>query len=122
MGFNKKGFTLIEIMAVLVIMGVLAAVAVKKVGAITETAEYRGLMQGVVELNSREYLSWVNTKFAPGGYISDADLWSGVNTELGDAYTWSAGPDMSGGTLAYGGRTAVLTRTGSTDVTAAKWQ
>jgi prepilin-type N-terminal cleavage/methylation domain-containing protein len=122
MGLNKKGFTLIEIMAVLVIMSVLAAVAVKKVGAITDSAKYRALMQGVVELNSREYLSWVNMKFAPGGYTDDADLWGAVNTDLGDVYTWSAGPDLGGGTLAYNDQQTVLTRTGSTAVTAAKWQ
>jgi hypothetical protein len=101
---------------------VLAAVAVKKVGAIADSAEYRALMQGVVELNSREYLSWVNLKFAPGGYTSDADLWGDVNTELGDAYTWSAGPHLGGGTLAYNDSQFVLTRTGSTAATAAKWE
>ena len=38
-GLNKKGFSLVELMIVVVIMGILVAVAIPLYGAITENAE-----------------------------------------------------------------------------------
>ncbi|WP_207679561.1 pilus assembly FimT family protein [Desulfonema magnum] len=40
---NQKGFTLIEIIAVLVILGILAAVAVPKFMSLTETAKQKAV-------------------------------------------------------------------------------
>jgi len=70
---NKQGFTLIEIMAVLVIMGVMASVAVSKINDISGTAEFRALETGIMELNAREMLYWTNAKFAPGGWSGDGN-------------------------------------------------
>ena len=120
---NKQGFTLIEIMAVLVIMGVMASVAVSKINDISGTAEYRALETGVAELNAREMLYWTNAKFAPGGWNSDDDVLNHVdyNTDVGSEYSWSAGPDATSGTLSFGSRFIALTRTISTNTTAARW-
>ena len=75
---NNKGFTLIEIMAVLVIMGVIISVGMHKINFITDSAEQRALETGVAELNAREMLFWTNAKFAPGG-------WTGNG---GDTFVW----------------------------------
>jgi len=73
---NKQGFTLIEIMAVLVIIGVMASVAVSKINDISGTAELRALGTGIAELNSREMLYWTNGKFDPGGWSGDGGVWA----------------------------------------------
>jgi len=119
---NQVGFTLIEIMAVLVIISVLASVAIKKYIDISDLAEDRALGAGMTELNSRETLTWTNQKFAPGGYTNDADTWTAMNTNIGPAYSWIAGPDASGGTLGFGTQTMILTRNVSTTFAAARWQ
>jgi prepilin-type N-terminal cleavage/methylation domain-containing protein len=55
---NQNGFTLIELISVMVIMGVMGSVAVKKVDFITDTASTRALAIAVKELNVRESLVW----------------------------------------------------------------
>jgi prepilin-type N-terminal cleavage/methylation domain-containing protein len=119
---NQAGFTLIEILAVLVIMSVLASVAIKKYIDISDLAEDRALAAGITELNSRETLTWTNLKFDPGGYTNDADIWAAMDTDLGTSYSWAAGPDASGGTLGFGARTTILNRTVSATIAAGRWQ
>jgi prepilin-type N-terminal cleavage/methylation domain-containing protein len=121
---NQAGFTLIEIMAVLVIISVMASVATKKYIDITDLAEDRALAAGITELNSRETLTWTNQKFAAGGYTNDGDIWTAMTTDLdlGPFYSWNAGPDASGGTLGFGARTMILNRTVSTTISAGRWQ
>jgi prepilin-type N-terminal cleavage/methylation domain-containing protein len=119
---NQAGFTLIEILAVMVIISVMASVATKKYIDISDLAKNRALATGITELNSRETLTWTNQKFAPGGYTNDGDIWTAMNTDLGTAYSWAAVPDASGGTLEFGERTMILTRTVSTSIAAARWQ
>jgi len=50
---NQKGFTLIEIIAVLVILGILAAVAVPRFMDLTSVASDKAAMQAVAEGKSR---------------------------------------------------------------------
>ena len=50
---NQKGFTLIEIIAVLVILGILAAVAIPRFMDLTSVASDKAAMQAVSEGKSR---------------------------------------------------------------------
>jgi len=124
---NKQGFTLIEIMAVLVIMGVMASVAVSKINDISGTAEYRALETGVAELNAREMLLWTNSKFAPGGWSGNGGdalaggVWDNMDTVVGLEYSWTAPPTDAGGELNFGSQSINLTRTASTNTTAGRW-
>jgi prepilin-type N-terminal cleavage/methylation domain-containing protein len=127
---NGQGFTLIEIMAVLVIMGVMASVAVSKINDISGTAEFRALETGVAELNAREMLHWTNAKFASGGGWSgnggDVGVWNAIapggTIDLGSEYSWSAGPNRIGAsTLNFGSTSIPLNRVESTTLTAARW-
>ena len=124
---NKQGFTLIEIMAVLVIMGVMASVAVNKINQISGTAEVRALETSIAELNAREMLSWTNAKFEPGGWTDNGgdtfvwNTWMVMNTDVGSEFTWTAGPNASGGTLDFGSQSMGLTRDPSTNLRAANW-
>jgi len=55
---DRKGFTLLEIIAVLIILGVLIAVAVPRYFAIPQDAAEAALKTAVSELNARENLAW----------------------------------------------------------------
>ena len=59
---NRKGFTLLELMAVLVIMGVMASAGVKKYDRLSDTADITALKAGIRELNMQETLVWIQMK------------------------------------------------------------
>ena len=124
---NKQGFTLIEIMAVLVIMGVMGSVLVSKINDITGTADLRALDTGIAELNAREMLYWTNAKFAPGGWSgngSDGGVWAVMvlNTDLGFEYSWTPDPpNIGGAALSFGSQSIPLNRAVSTNIAAARW-
>ena len=50
---NQKGFTLIELISVMIIMGVVASVSIQKFDILSDTANERALHLGIKELNIR---------------------------------------------------------------------
>jgi len=119
---NQKGFTLIELISVMVIMGVMSSVAVKKVDFITDTASTRALAITVKELNVRESLVWSNMKISIDGYTADADVFAALDKDLGAKFKWNPGPTIDGGTLHCESQSIVLNRVFSTTSAAGKWQ
>ena len=88
---NQKGFTLIELISVMIIMGVMSSVAVKKVDFVTDTASTRALAITVKELNVRESLVWSNMKISNDGYTSDEDVFAALDKDLGAKFKWNPG-------------------------------
>ena len=117
---KQAGFTLIEIIAVLVILGVLAAVAVPKYIDLQDEAELRAIDAGIAELNSRENLTWSQEKLS-SGWADDATTFKAMDTALGSEYSWTADPTVTGGTLEFGNESKTLTRTASTTESPASW-
>jgi prepilin-type N-terminal cleavage/methylation domain-containing protein len=112
---NQKGFTLLEMMSVLVIMGIIFSVAIKKYDLLSNTASITAIKSGVRELNTRETLVWTKIKLSEDGWSDDEDVYNEVDTELGTEYSWFPDPPTStGGTLSYKSQSVVLTRTEST--------
>lgn len=120
---GEKGFTLLEIIAVLVILSVLASVAIPRYISLDESARQRAIDAGIAELNGRETLTWSNIKITNTGYTDDATLFPMLNTTLGGDYGWVGGPpDRTGGTLRFKASVEVsLTRTDSSETQPGSW-
>ncbi len=117
MDLNQKGFTLIEILAVLIILGVIVGMAVPKFVSIDKNAEKQGINMAIVDLNGQEMKVWAEGKF-DGGW-TDTEIFSKVNHQIRD-YVWTS-ISPSGGELKFGGTTSQLTRVLSTSQDPARW-
>lgn len=120
---RENGFTLLEIIAVIVILSILAAIAVPKYVSLDESARQRAIDAGISELNGRETLTWSNEKISVSGWISDEKTFGLVDPFLGDEYDWDTDdPENSGGNLSFKDSKAVpLTRVQSTHERPGSW-
>ena len=119
---KTSGFTLIEIIAVLAIISVLAAISLPRFMDVSSNADNQALSAAVTELNSRESLLWAKIKISPSGWISDEAIFSFFYVTLGSDYKWSVSPTVDGGVLQFKDQTVDLQRDASTTFSAGNWQ
>jgi prepilin-type N-terminal cleavage/methylation domain-containing protein len=118
---NRNGFTLIEIMAVMVTISVLARVGVRKFDEISNSASAKALEHALSELNSRELLAWALIKFSDQDWVTDEALFGQLDKDMGAVYQWASGPATTGGTLHMTSVSITLARAPSTVSSAGKW-
>jgi len=118
---NNTGFTLIEILSVMVIMGVIASVGVKKFDILSEAATINALQTGIRELRTRETVEWTKIKLSNTGYANDAKVFDAVDKDIGQGYSWNPGPDISGGRLHFNSISIYLDRVASTLNSPGSW-
>ncbi|MDE0860271.1 MAG: prepilin-type N-terminal cleavage/methylation domain-containing protein [Akkermansiaceae bacterium] len=127
---RKSGFTLIEVIAVLVLLGILAAIAVPKYIDMADNAKDRALDAGIAELNGREALAWGQQMLATAGYTASSEAL--IQTAVGSDLNQGSGTDYvltvsntTAGTLTFqdypSPNALSLTRTVSTSTAPATW-
>ena len=116
---NQRGFTLIEILAVLIILGIIVAFGIPRFLTLDKTAELQKLQAGIVELNSRENLLWCKHKISSTSYNNeelDAAILSELDKTLHEKYKWN------GNTLTFGSISVLLERIPATNSNHAIWR
>ena len=123
LSLNAKGFTLVEIIAVLVVLSVLAALAIPRYVELEENAIKKGIDTVLSEINARENLTWADCKISTSGFVSDTKIFDRINYSLDPSYVWHSGdPSITGGTIKFKGQSFALSRWSSSTLKAAVWK
>lgn len=120
---NDRGFTLIEIMAVLIIMSVILGAVLWKFDVFNKGSTSKLAQIVVADLNEREKLEWLDAKLGAGWTDDDAffaDMKARGVFDLGKS-KWESGPNLTGGILILNGNAVAFVRKASDGTKPGQW-
>jgi prepilin-type N-terminal cleavage/methylation domain-containing protein len=122
---NQEGFTLIELVAVVIILSILAVVAIPRYFDLESGAKQAAINTAVNELNSRDSLIYYDLKI-DGMYIDDSAVWTQMKNgedspDLGPGYEWGNPAASDGGSFIFRGVITTVSRAESTVSAPARW-
>lgn len=122
-GLDERAFTLLEILMVLLIVGFLSAASLHRFDVVSKRHSRMVVFAGVAELNCREKMIWANEKLAARKFWSDKAIFSRLDKNLGNDYSWKTqGPAIDGGLLVFQNKLEFrLNRIPSTDTRPGGW-
>lgn len=118
---NSKGFTLIEIIAVLAIVAVLAAVGIPKFMDFDNSAAEVVLRDAVAKFNDTEKHHWTNVKLSGVNYEHDDQVFNLVKADLVKTLTWKS-ISPTGGVVMIRDHSFNIVRKPSTKSSYAIWE
>lgn len=132
---DSQGFTLVEILTVLVLMGILVAVAVPKFIDLSKEARLKAAIAGVAEYNGREKVLWARVQLAGGEALSsdkivdqtvfgqmDFNLDSGTDDDWDFEHTGGAAGSVISARLTFKGEELSILRTPATLQSPGVWR
>ena len=111
---NEKGFTLIEIIAVLVILGILAAVAIPKYISMRDEAVLKAVKGLEGELNARERLTLAKWKL--DSTKNQSAHYDAPTYDVGTDFVPGTGVVVSGTAFTYESKQVTCTKTTAADI------
>lgn len=115
---NQRGFTLVELIAVLIVVGIIFTIVLLKFNSFGDSATQQMIDQAIIELNNREKLVWTNLKLS----FYEGDIDEEIQVIMNEKYLdLGNGVEVSLDSISIRGLNVPVKRTTATNKMPAVW-